>query len=257
MRLINSLIISFAMYSKIPMPRVEWTKRNMRYAMCFFPLIGVFIALAQWGWIYLCEALAFSPLLTGAGMAIIPIAITGGIHADGFIDTCDALASHQPTERKLEILKDSHTGAFAIITFGIYLIFYVALASNLQFETQTLLILGGGYVLERCLSGFSVTTFKCAKNRGLLYTFADGATKKTSKIVLVTTAIAVGTYMIYLNYMSVVVIAVALLVMLYYYVMSKRQFGGITGDIAGCFVQLCEICMLFALVVTQRIGDMI
>ena len=31
------------MYSKIPMPQSEWTKENMRYVMCFFPLIGVVI----------------------------------------------------------------------------------------------------------------------------------------------------------------------------------------------------------------------
>ena len=37
MWLLNAMIIAIAMYSKIPMPRVDWNEKNMRYAMCFFP----------------------------------------------------------------------------------------------------------------------------------------------------------------------------------------------------------------------------
>ena len=40
MNLIRSFFIAFSMYSKIPMPRTDWTKEAMRYAMCFFPVIG-------------------------------------------------------------------------------------------------------------------------------------------------------------------------------------------------------------------------
>ena len=43
MDLLGSLAIAFSMYSRIPMPQVEWTGRRMRYAMCFFPLIGLVI----------------------------------------------------------------------------------------------------------------------------------------------------------------------------------------------------------------------
>ena len=39
MSIINSFFIAFSMYSRIPVPRVDWEKENMRYAMCFFPVI--------------------------------------------------------------------------------------------------------------------------------------------------------------------------------------------------------------------------
>ena len=41
MKFLEPMIIAFSMYSKIPMPRIEWNKENMKYTMCFFPLIGV------------------------------------------------------------------------------------------------------------------------------------------------------------------------------------------------------------------------
>ena len=43
MNIIKSICVAFSMYSKIPMPRVEWNEKNMKYAMCFFPLVGAVI----------------------------------------------------------------------------------------------------------------------------------------------------------------------------------------------------------------------
>ena len=40
MHLFRSLAIAISMYSKIPVPIVEWSEKNMKYAMCFFPVVG-------------------------------------------------------------------------------------------------------------------------------------------------------------------------------------------------------------------------
>ena len=42
----NNFKVAFAMFSKIPMPRADWTKENMKYMFCFFPFIGTVIG----GW---------------------------------------------------------------------------------------------------------------------------------------------------------------------------------------------------------------
>ena len=39
----NNFKVAFAMFSKIPMPRADWTKGNMKYMFCFFPFIGTVI----------------------------------------------------------------------------------------------------------------------------------------------------------------------------------------------------------------------
>lgn len=57
----------------------------------------------------------------------IPLLVTGGIHMDGYMDTVDALSSHQSVEKKLEILKDPNAGAFAVIYCGIYLLLSLGL----------------------------------------------------------------------------------------------------------------------------------
>ena len=54
----------------------------------------------------------------------IPFLVTGGIHMDGFMDTMDAVHSYGDRTKKLEILKDPHLGAFAVICAAVYLLLY-------------------------------------------------------------------------------------------------------------------------------------
>ena len=130
MRVIRSLFIAFSTYSRIPVPQVAWSEENRKYSMCFFPWIGAVIGLLMWGWLRLCGALSIGSVLKGAVGALLPILVTGGIHMDGFMDTSDALASWQSRERRLEILKDSHVGAFAVLGCAGYLLLHAAVLSE-------------------------------------------------------------------------------------------------------------------------------
>ena len=118
MSLLRSFCIAFGMYSKIPMPKFEWNPKDMRYTMCFFPLISIPIALLVLLWFYLCQWLHIHSFLFACILTAIPVLVTGGIHLDGYCDTVDALSSRQPREKKLEILKDPHVGAFGVIVCG-------------------------------------------------------------------------------------------------------------------------------------------
>lgn len=247
MWLLNAMIIAIAMYSKIPMPRVDWNEKNMRYAMCFFPLVGVIIGVL--------EAVAGNliTLWKGEGtflcavvLTLIPVFVTGGIHLDGFADTMDAKSSYGDREKKLEILKDPHTGAFAIISLCCYFLLCVGIFSEMR--TERLFAAALVFVFSRSLSGISVVSFQAAKNSGLLRTFQDGAQKRIVRIVLIfwLFATVVG-FFLTAGLCGVAAAAVGLAVFFYYYQFSRKQFGGITGDLAGYFLQLCELFMLAVL----------
>lgn len=246
--------IAFSMYSAIPMPKTDWNERNMRYAMCFFPLIGVPIGALLMGWLWLCETLAAGTLLTAAVCAVIPVLVTGGIHLDGFCDTVDALSSHQTVEKKLEILKDSHTGAFAILGAIVYFLLDTALWSEYQFTVSTALVLLISFVLSRTLSALALVIFHPAKNSGLLRTFSDLAQKRTVRTVMLLFLVLCFALLLVLDWKSgTLVIVAAALTFWYYHHMSGKQFGGITGDLAGYFVTLCEWFSLLAVALAQKI----
>ena len=250
----KSVIIAFAMYSKLPMPRVDWEKKALSWALCWFPLVGLFIGAALWLWLALAHWLGFGDIFTAAFALLLPIALSGGIHLDGFCDTCDALSSHQSREKKLEILKDSHTGAFAIICCGLYLLVFFAAWCQVEAAGRTALVLGLGPVLSRSLSGLFAVTLPNARGTGLLATFTGPMDAARARVVLAVWAIAAAAVMVFLSpWTGVGVLAGAALACVYYVATAKRQFGGVTGDLAGFFLQLCELGMVLGAVVAQRI----
>lgn len=247
-----SLIIAFSMYSKLPMPRVEWSKENMRYVMCFFPLIGMFIGAVIYIWSRIAGYLSISHVFYTAVIVLIPLALTGGIHMDGFMDTTDALRSYQPMEKKLEILKDPNSGAFAVIAcVGYYLLTYAVWYDVTQTE---LLVLAIGFILSRALSGLAIVTFPLAKNSGLAATFSNEANKKLTRKVMIAFITLSMIVMLLINWrLGGICAFFALLTYGYYYHMSVKEFGGITGDLAGYFLQLCELVMAVSVMIGGKI----
>ena len=249
MSIINSFFIALSMYSRIPVPRVDWEKENMRYAMCFFPMIGVVIGAVMYlaGW--LLDKTSVGGLFRGVVFTLIPIIITGGIHMDGFMDTMDALGSWGDREKKLEILKDSHAGAFALLGMGCYLMWSVAVWSELPAEV--LRVCGVSFVLSRALSGFSVVTFPAARNSGLLKMFQDGAQKKVVRITMCLYVAAAVIMMAVMNARAMTgAVTGVMIAFLYYIVVSRKQFGGVTGDLAGFFLETAELAMFTGILVT-------
>ena len=247
MKCLESLIVAFSMYSKIPMPQITWTKENMKNTLCYFPLIGAVIGALLWLWYWLCGIAGFGVMLQAAVAVLIPVLVTGGIHLDGFLDTSDALSSWQTTERRLEILKDPHTGAFAIIACCSY--FLAAFGIWTEAKLLDIGILGIGFILSRTLSGFGVCKFSCAKKSGLAATFAEAADRKRCTIVLIIEMILCMAAMIWLDPLrGAFACAAAVLVCLGCRHLSMQKFGGITGDTQGFFLQVCELVMAFVVI---------
>ena len=250
--ILNSAFMAFSMFSILPMPRVSWEKKNMGYLLACLPLVGVVIGLALGGWMALCRALDFGSLLLGAGLAVIPAVISGGIHLDGFCDTADALSSHALPERKREILKDSHAGAFAIIYGVCYFVLYVALCSEVKTTGPWIMVLAVHQVLARSLGAFASVTFPGSGQGGLLEAFRDGAKKRSAGILAVWSLLC----LLLLADLSLAGAGVTLVLGLgalgYVYRMSKREFGGMSGDLAGFLITLLPPVLLLGQLIVER-----
>lgn len=102
MSVIKSLVIAFSMYSKIPMPHLELEEKDMRYVMGFFPLVGAVTGLIMYV-LYKISGYFYVPYISvSLILMILPVVITGGIHLDGYMDTCDARNSYGDVEKSLE-----------------------------------------------------------------------------------------------------------------------------------------------------------
>lgn len=253
MKILGSFVIACSMYSRIPMPQVEWTRERMRYVMCFFPLIGVCIgAVFSLFWLSAARLGAGRLFCTLIGVCL-PLLITGGIHMDGFLDTVDARSSFGAREKKLEILKDPHTGAFAVMGGGVYLLLYAAALSELSERGG--LLFAGTFVLTRALSGLSVVSLPMARKDGLASAFSMAAVKWKVRIMMAVYLLACAAFLLLAGGLAgLICLLGAGTVYLWYYRMAVREFGGITGDLAGYFLQICELVLLYLLCLCGLLG---
>lgn len=247
----SGLLVAFSMYSAIPVPQVQWEKRTMRWALSFLPLVGVLIGVLEWLWFRFCTHFAAEGLFYAVGAALLPLFVSGGIHLDGLCDTCDALCSYGDREKRLAILKDPHVGAFGPMWLIAFLLAETGCFAQIYARPALLPLALAGFALARCMGGCKVVLTPCAKDSGLAHLFAENSDKKAVAIMLLielAVYLAVAGLLVYavphgLN--AAMVWAVVLLV--WYGVhekLTRRIFGGITGDLAGFGISVAELLAL-------------
>ncbi len=177
MTALQTIAVAFAMFSALPMPQFDW---NEKYAVraLRFPAGGV-VCGALW---CICGVAAACGGPRGR-FCLVPVWVTGGIHLDGYADTCDALSSYGDTAKKLEILKDPTAGRSRSSGCAATLqrILRCAAVCSLPARRGAL---GAGAGGERALSGLAVAAFPLAKNTGLAHTFATAADRVRVRQVL-------------------------------------------------------------------------
>ena len=226
MIILETLLIAFSMFSAIPVPQVQWNARNMRFTLCAFPLVGALIGLACVLWVRLCAWMHLPSLLQGAGLCLLPVMLSGGIHLDGYADTWDALASHSDVETRQKILKDPHMGAFAVIRLCMFFLAYFALWVVLP-------------------SFPAVAAFPLRSGAGLARSFADASDKRTVRIF--SAALSAALCAVIAASGGIWMVPAALVVFVVYRYRIVPKFNGLSGDLAGWFIQTAELWMLAAL----------
>ncbi len=246
----NSFRLAFSMYSIFPARQVEKNKENMKYILIFVPLVGAIIGFLIKEWQIVSPYLIDKDLLGAVVCVMLPIFLSGGAFLDGFFRTVDALCSHQPREGKLEILKDSHSGYFAIIICICYFFIIVGLWSEMPLDSWP--VLAYGFVLSRALYGLSIVFFRHTQESKCSLYVGQGSSKIVVAAFMIAYILAsvIGMMMIDPK-VAIPCLVGALLAFLYFCYVAFHHFGGITEDIACFFVHVCEIMMPLVVLLTN------
>ena len=238
---LGTVAAAFSMFSALPVPQVSWDEKNMRWMLAAFPLVGLTAGGACWAWDALCGLLTLPAILRGAGLCLLPVLVTGGVHLDGYADTCP--------RRRQEILKDPHLGAFAAIRLCCCLLAAFALWTALpRYDGPAFLL---SFCLSRALSGLAIAAFPLARNTGLAHTFAAAADRRRLRNLLSLLSLLLAALLCLTGPGGISMAAAALGVFLFYRSMARNAFGGISGDLAGWFLQTAELWMLAAACAAQ------
>jgi len=236
-------LLALQFLTRIPVSvKGEISPRVWGRAMAWFPLVGLLLGGALEGGRWLALRWLSTPLAAGLTL-VLWVLLSGGLHLDGFIDSCDALWAALPPERRLEVLKDVHVGAYGLLG-AILLLGLKGLAlAELRVGWPVLLAPACG----RWAMVYAAVVFPYARPAGLGKTFKDAAGPR-EVIIGAVTALLVAWIVGW--WRGLILASLSWLVAWLLGWWAARRLGGaITGDIYGMVCELVELVVLLGAVV--------
>ena len=164
-----SFLAALSFLTIVPARRpADVTQQNISNSRAWFPLVGLLLGLALAG-LEWALSFVFPVYLTAAVLVVFLIMATRALHLDGLMDTCDGLLGGDAPERRREIMRDSHVGAFAVAgAVGVLMLKYGAIVSLLSLDLP-----GQGWALllfpafSRYTMVLQLMVFRYARTPGL------------------------------------------------------------------------------------------
>lgn len=232
------------MFCAIPMPYRKWDDEARPLMTLMLPFVGLEIGLLWMSLAYLFAAIPTPRMLAAALMCVFPHILSGYMHLDGFMDVTDAIRSCRDVQDRRRILKDPHTGSFAVVGVVVLLLLTFAFfaSGNPEADFKALVYIP---VISRICSAFFVTVLPPMSTSQFSGNYREGI-KKGHIIYLAVMFIAVtlsasvfcGTYAL--------VCPAVLVGYLIALVHSYKSLEGMNGDIAGYSLVIGEFCGIAA-----------
>ncbi len=217
----------------------EIAKEDFGRSLLYFPVVGMLIGLVLSGTALLS---CFWPIsVVGMLILIISIVITGGIHLDGFADTCDGFYCPRPKEKILEIMRDSRVGTMGVVgVVCLLLLKFTLIVSIPQNVLWKLLIMMT--VFARWSQILACCTSDYAREGGKAKFFVEYAGKTELLVGSIFTMIL---FLLLMKLEGVILLVLSFLSILLFINYVKKKLGGMTGDTIGAISEIAEVAVLF------------
>ena len=226
-----------SMFCAIPFPGNLWDEQARDKMLLFLPIVGLEMGAIWAALAWLCGTLQLPVLVRGLVLAVYPYLAAGFIHLDGYMDVTDAVKSCRSLERRREILKDSHVGAFAVIGIVLLLLAQFAFLASVP-EGADWRILLFVPAVSRCGSSLAVTVLKPMNTSQ--YASQKKPASHVAVLAVMTVAFLAAGFLLCGKYGFVLLGCLAG----YGLALRKayRSLDGMNGDISGYALTMGELC---------------
>lgn len=210
-------------------------------AMRFFPVVGALVGGGA-GLVFWAAHAVLPPLVAALVAVLAGVLLTGALHEDGLADTADGLGARGGREKRLEVMRDSRSGAYGVLA----LVFSVALrAAALAAAPSAVAGLGAlvaAAAWSRALIPVAMQVMPPARADGL----GAGAGVPDATIAATAAGLGVVLALAGLGLAAPVAVLAALAVAWGVVAVARRALGGFTGDVLGAVQQAAEMAVLVA-----------
>lgn len=248
----NAFLIGLQFLTRINLVRQEsWSEENFGKSVKFFPAVGAVLG------IFFVAVIGSEIFLSGGGFTIfigttffaLNVILTGGIHCDGLMDTADGLFSGREKEKMLEIMKDSRSGAFGVVSLvAVASLEISAVAELVAISTmQTLSAIYAAPIVGRFSMVALIKKFPYARPEGIGKAFAKFSSPQTLPFAFFETLIlflplAFFDKKLFLS--AFVALIFTSIFTMQFGKFATKKVGGVTGDIYGAAEFLSETFVL-------------
>ena len=246
MSFVKGFIMSLGMFSIFPVPKNNWQDNYMPMVIPSLPIVGAFIGIIWYGSTLILSKLTVPLPIQSVIVLFIPLILSGFIHADGYMDTLDAICSRKELEEKKKILKDAHTGAFAVIAIIGILLFQFCAVQTILDAQKKFAVFAFIPIMSRCVAGIAVLNLHPVFETGYSASFRKNA-KPLHTVFICSLTIVMFIIALCFPGISVMPLLVEALAGLFVTAYVYMQFRGISGDLCGCIITISEFAALLSM----------
>ncbi len=215
-------------------------EKDLANSMRYYPLVGAAIGLCGAG-LFKVTGRLFSLNVAAVSAVVGLILFSGALHLDGFADMCDGFYGHRDRRQILNIMKDSRSGAMAVVGIICLLSMKIALLANLDTDriTSALVLLA---VLGRWSMVWNAASSTYARAEGGKASSYIGRVNRQT--FWIATLFSVGITLLLFRMQGLWIMAVTAGCTWAFRRYTERRIGGMTGDTLGACSELIEVLVL-------------
>jgi adenosylcobinamide-GDP ribazoletransferase len=235
------LAACFGFFTRLPAGRFGFGDVNFADALWAAPIAGAVVGVAAGTAFAVAAWLGLPPALAALFAMAAAILLTGSLHEDGVADIADGFGGGHTREGKLEIMKDSRNGTFAVVALVMVLLARWAAVAAVGTPGNAVLALVAAHAASRALLPAFMQMVRPARTGGL----SAGIGRISGNVSLA--AAGLGVLALLLLGPSAAIAAAVSLAVLFLAMkwLTESQIGGQTGDVLGALQQAGEIVVLF------------